>query len=121
MDSLLVVVDHKTAPTVIPEGTVKLIWLISNPLPILPDSLKILVAPHITNVDQLPNGVMYLEINGNTRIYAGRIPKTCHVEIYDKSKYSELKYLLKIGTKQSWIKRKLRDIKRWVSSYIDKN
>lgn len=83
LTKVLVISDTSNAPLVIPEGVVKLLWYISTPLPTLPASLKILIAPHICAVGKVPEGLVYLEVTGNTLINYSEIPVTCHVEVMD--------------------------------------
>lgn len=79
----LIVSNTQYIPQHIPEGIVKLLWYISNPLPVLPDSLKILIAPHVSFINEVPYGLLYLEVTANTVVNCRKIPVTCHVEVID--------------------------------------
>lgn len=83
MTKLLVVTDSKNAPLVVPEGVIKLLWYVSNPLPALPTSLKILIAPYVSVVGNVPDGLVFLEVTGNTLVNHAKIPNTCHIEVTD--------------------------------------
>jgi len=131
LNKILVVTESQNAPLIIPEGVIKLLWYVSNPLPQLPTTLKILIAPYVGMVREVPDGLVFLEVTGNTLVNHVNIPKTCHVEIIDygclqnlnmgelsgttkgeigRVNVDDLAQLLKMGTKSpkpSWLRRKI--------------
>lgn len=91
MTKILVVTDSKNAPLVVPEGVIKLLWYVSNPLPALPTTLKILMAPYVSVVGSVPDGLVFLEVTGNTLVNHAKIPNTCHIEVIDYGCLQNLK------------------------------